>query len=363
MSTPKRLPAAARMFLQPTNTTHRQYEALRAYFVEGLPAAETAARFGYTTGSVRQLVHQFRQNPQRSFFLSPRKGPRSAPKTAMVRERVIALRKQNFSIYDISRVLHDEGHAFSPVAVSLLLKEEGFARLPRRRDEERPPGPHPTTADVADVRQLDLQPRQVRTKFGGLFLFLPTLAALPLDHILQKAGLPGSVMIPAAHALRSLLALKLFGAARHTHVMSSVLDEGLALFTGLNVIPKRSFLTEYSCRIDPACYPILMQRWFDAVGLLGLQRGTSFDLDFHTIPFHGEDALLEKHYISKRSRRQKGILAFLAQDASTRVFCYARGDLRKERQNEEILNFATFWKERTGHYPEELIFDSKLTTY
>jgi len=281
----------------------------------------------------------------------------------MVRERVIALRKQNFSIYDISRVLHDEGHAFSPVAVSLLLKEEGFARLPRRRDEERPPGPHPTTADVADVRQLDLQPRQVRTKFGGLFLFLPTLAALPLDHILQKAGLPGSVMIPAAHALRSLLALKLFGTARHTHVMSSVLDEGLALFTGLNVIPKRSFLTEYSCRIDPACYPILMQRWFDAVGLLGLQRGTSFDLDFHTIPFHGEDALLEKHYISKRSRRQKGILAFLAQDASTRVFCYARGDLRKERQNEEILNFATFWKERTGHYPEELIFDSKLTTY
>lgn len=363
MSTPKRLPAAARFFLQPTNTTHRRYEALRAYFVEGLPAAETAARFGYTTGSIRQLVHQFRQGPQRPFFLSPTKGPRSAPKAAAVRERVIALRKQNFSIYDISRVLQDAGHAFSPVAVSLLLKEEGFARLPRRRDEERPPGPHPTTADVADVRQLDLQPRQVRTKFGGLFLFLPTLAALPLDQILQKAGLPGSVMIPAAHALRSLLALKLFGTARHTHVMSSVLDEGLALFTGLNVIPKRSFLTEYRCRIDPACYPTLMQRWFDAVGLLGLQRGTSFDLDFHTIPFHGEDALLEKHYISKRSRRQKGVLAFLAQDASTRVFCYARGDLRKERQNEAILNFATFWKERTGHYPEELIFDSKLTTY
>jgi hypothetical protein len=363
MSTPKRLPAAARFFLQPTNTTHRHYETLRAYFVEGLSASETAARFGYTTGSVRQLLHQFRQDPQRPFFLSPTKGPRSAPKAAALRGRVIALRKQNFSIYDISRVLHDEGHAFSPVAVSLLLQEEGFARLPRRRDDERPPGPHPTTADVADVRQLDLQPRHLRTKFGGLFLFLPMLAALPFDQILQKAGLPGSVMIPAAHALRSLLALKLFGTARHTHVMSSVLDEGLALFAGLNVIPKRSFLTEYSCRIDPACYPKLLQRWFDAVGILGLQRGMSFNLDFHTIPFHGEDALMEKHYISKRSRRQKGVLAFLAQDASTRVFCYARGDVRKERQNEEILNFATFWKERTGHYPEELIFDSKLTTY
>ena len=106
-----------------------------------------------------------------------------------------------------------------------------------------------------------------------------------------------------------------------------------------------------------------MRRWFDAVSRLGLPRGQSFDLDFHTIPFHGEDALIEKHYVSKRSRRQKGILAFLAQDADTRVFCYANGELRKDQQNDEILRFVRFWKERTGRYPEELIFDSKLTTY
>jgi hypothetical protein len=37
--------------------------------------------------------------------------------------------------------------------------------------------------------------------------------------------------------------------------------------------------------------------------------------------------------------------------------------LRKETQNDEILRFIEFWKERTGHLPEELIFDSKLTTY
>ena len=170
-------------------------------------------------------------------------------------------------------------------------------------------------------------------------------------------------MIPADHAMRSLLALKLFGNARHSHIMSSVFDEGLALFAGLNVIPKRSFLTEYSCRIDPGSYPKLMRLWFDAMKPLGMQRGNSFDLDFHTIPFHGEEALVEKHYVSKRSRRQKGILAFLAQDASTRVFCYANAQLRKGDQNDEILRFVDFWKERTGQDPEELIFDSKLTTY
>jgi len=138
--------------------------------------------------------------------------------------------------------------------------------------------------------------------------------------------------------------------------------EGLALFAGLNVIPKRSFLTEYSCRIDPQRFPELMRLWFDAVSQLGLERGVSFDLDFHTIPFHGEDALLQKHYVSKRSRRQKGILAFLAWDGDKKHFCYANAALRKEDQANEIMQFVAFWQQRTGHYPEELVFDSKLTT-
>jgi hypothetical protein len=157
--------------------------------------------------------------------------------------------------------------------------------------------------------------------------------------------------------------LKLFGAARTSHGMASVFDEGLALFAGLNVVPKRSFLTEYSCRIPPACYPKLMTEWFDAMGALGLQRGVGFHLDFHTIPFHGQDALIEKHYVSKRSRRQKGVLAFLAQDADKLVFCYANAEIRKADQSDEILRFVEFWQARTGHPPEELIFDSKLTTY
>jgi Transposase DDE domain len=362
-SEPKELTDVSRLFLEPTNATHRQYEALRAFFVDRLPSAEAAHRFGYTPGSFRVLVHQFRQNPRRDFFLKPAKGPQSAPKTDPVRDRAIALRKENLSIYDISRNLAHEGHPLSPVAVAQILKDEGFARLPRRADDERPLGSRPITADTADVRQLDLSPQSFRTKFGGLFLFLPMLASIPLDRMLRASGFPGSEMIPAGAALRSLLALKLFGTARHGHVMSVVLDQGLALFAGLNVIPKRSFLTEYSCRIDPTCYPELMRRWFDAVGRLGLPRGHSFDLDFHTIPFHGEDALIEKHYVSKRSRRQKGILAFLAQDAETRVFCYANGELRKDQQNDEVLRFVRFWKDRTGRHPEELIFDSKLTTH
>jgi hypothetical protein len=354
---------SARRFLEPSNATHRQYEALRAFFVEGVPSFEAAARFGYTPGSFRVLVHQFRNQPSRQFFFPPAGAERPLGKLKRLRNHVVSLRKQNLSVHDISRALAREGESLSPAAVATILKEEGFAKLPRRLDDERPDRPRPVVADMADVRQLDLTPRAIHTDFGGLFLFLPDLVSANLDTVLAHSGFPGSKMIPAACTIRSLLALKLLGNARHSHVMSSVLDDGLALFAGLNAIPKRSFLTEYSCRIQPSCYPTLMRRWFDTVSRLGLRWGTSFNLDFHTIPFHGEDALVEKHYVSKRSRQQKGMLAFLAQDADTQVFCYANAELRKDQKDDEILRFITYWKQRTGHLPEELIFDSKLTTY
>ncbi len=351
-------------FLVPKNTTHRQYEALRAFYVEELPSKEVAKRFGYTEGAFRNLCHQFRQNSDRCFFVeNTRKQPPDQKRDA-TREAIIELRKRNLSIYDISDALKkDKSLSLSPRAISVILKQEGFARLPRRQDEERPSGPRPDPAAVADLRHFDLAPQTFRTHFGGLFLFLAYLAQMPFDPIVKRAGFPGSKMIPAGHAVRSLLALKLFGNARHSHIMSHVFDQGLGLFVGLNEIPKRSFLTEYSCRVPPECHPKLMQLWFDAVGSLGLKRGLSFDLDFHTVPYHGDDALVEKHYVSKRSRRQKGVLVFLARDADQIVFCYANADIRKDQQNDEILQFIKFWKQRTGRRPEELVFDSKLTTY
>ena len=47
-------------FLRPTCASQRQYEALRAVFVEGLSQKDAAQRFGYSYGAFRQLVLQFR---------------------------------------------------------------------------------------------------------------------------------------------------------------------------------------------------------------------------------------------------------------------------------------------------------------
>ena len=196
------------------------------------------ARDGLTLGRDRPP----RSTPLRFFFPSPSRSEKPLGKQPRLHKQVVALRKQNLSIHDISRALAIEGESAQPSDDRADLEQDGFGSSPDGLDDERPDRPRPVIADVADVRQLDLTARSFRTKFGGLFLFLPYLISARLDSIVTRCGLPGSKMVPAACALRSLLGLKLFGNARHSHVMSSVLDEGLALFAGLNVVPKRSFL-------------------------------------------------------------------------------------------------------------------------
>jgi hypothetical protein len=96
---------------------------------------------------------------------------------------------------------------------------------------------------------------------------------------------------------------------------------------------------------------------------VGLPRGQSIDLDFHSVPANTATEPLEKHYISSRSRSQQGVLVFLARDATARVMCYAHAGIPKTQRAAEVLRFADFWKERTGAEPAELVFDSQLTTY
>lgn len=356
---------ASQFFAAPESALQRQYEALRAYFVGQFPSAEVARRFGYSPGSFRVLCHQFRHDADKraGFFQTPRSGPNHAPTRDQVRELVIALRKQYLSVYDIQRELAAAGHTISIHSLTILLREEGFARLPRRRDDERPATIRPELAAIADIRALDLEPRTFRTHFGGLFVFVPLMRDLRLSEVVRQAKLPGSTMIPAEQAVRTLLALKLIGKERKSHVMDLVSDEGIALFAGLNVVPKRSYLSAYSSSVDDRAIDRLMAAWFNETPRAGLKHGVSLDLDFHTVPTNSSEEPLEKHYVSRRSRSQQGILTFLARDAEQRVLSYAHAGIAKAHQPDEILRFVDFWQRHTGAAPAELVFDSKLTTY
>lgn len=216
---------------------------------------------------------------------------------------------------------------------------------------------------MADVRHLDLSPRSFRTRLAGLFLFVPLLEPIDLAAVVQQAGLPGSKMIPAEQAVRSLLALKLLGKERKSHVMDLIFDEAIGVFAGLNVVPKRSYLAAYSSRVDHRANLRLLEAWFAQIERVGLQHGSSLDLDFHTVPANTSEEPLEKHYVSSRSRSQTGILTFLARDAEQRVLRYASAGIPKSERADEILRFVEFWERQTGQPPAELVFDSQLTTY
>jgi len=353
-----------RFFAAPATPRQRQYEALRAFYLEDEPSAEVARRFGYSPGAFRVLCHAFRRGELPELFATAHPGPREQPKKSRAHEQIVALRKRNYSVYEISWALKEQGTPLSATAVREVLAAGGFAPLPRRLDEERPFRVGPTVEATANVKEFTLTEREFTTRMGGLFLFVPDLVQFDGDGALARAGkLPGSSMIPAAHALRASLALKLWSIERKSHIMALVADEGLALFCGLNAMPKKSFLSEYSSRITPKQVSRLLAGWHTQVAGQDILTGESLNLDFHSVPFFGDHPLVESHYLAKRSRRQPSILTFLAQDADSQVFCYSNADIRKGEEAEEIFRFIKFWKDQHGTLPKHLVFDSKLTTY
>ena len=363
ISAPYSLTDCRRFFTEPAGARQRQYEALRAYFLDQHPSAEVARRFGYSPGAFRVLCHAFRRAHLPDFFAAPHPGPGTQRKKRSAQAQIVALRKRNYSVYEISQALKEQGTPLSATAVREVLKAEGFAPLPRRLDEERPAFIGPSTEAVADVRSFSLAPREFTTRVGGLFLFVADLVRLGVEGLAQDAKLPGSRMIPPGHALRAALALKLWAIERKSHIMALVADPGLALFCGLNAMPKKSFLAEHASRITPEKITRLLAAWHGRIAGDALVPGASINLDFHTVPYFGEHPLVQAHYLAKRSRRQPGILAFLAQDADTQVFCYSNADIRKGEEADEVFRFVDFWTRRHGTPPRHLVFDSKLTTY
>lgn len=350
-------------FTQPILPAHRLYEALRSYFIDNQPFVQIAKHFGYQTSSLYVLASRWRKGQLPAFFTAQRTGPKLQPKKDIVRDTVIKLRKSNHSVYDIHRILKEQRHILSVRAIWEILKEAGFSRLPRRLDEERPALPSPIPAAYADRRQFSLSPREFKTQAGGLFLFLPFLADLRIDQLIKQAGYPSTRAIPALQYFLSLLSLKLLSRERISHVMDAVHDPGAALWCGLNVLPKTTALTTYSYRICRSQNMAFLKLWNQAILKTGLIKGDSFNLDFHAIAHFGDESILEKNYVPRRSHSEKSIMTFLAQDGHSTVLCYSQAGVLKSDQSDQPLAFARFWKDTTGNFPSELIFDSKLTTY
>ena len=91
-------------------------------------------------------------------------------------------------------------------------------------------------------------------------------------------------MVPARAALLSLLTLKLLDKERRSHISDFNFDEALGLFAGLNVLPKKSYATDYSYRTTRPQQQRLLSGWVAGLAPLLFPEAQAFCLDFHPIP-------------------------------------------------------------------------------
>ena len=355
----------ADFFLNPHDPMHRRYEALRASFAEGLPAKRVAQTFGYSIHTVNALRRDFSSGALGPFFLPLQRGPSARrASTEHSRERIIELRKLNYSITEIEERLTREGKDVSFSTIGKVLKEEGFARLFRRTGVERKTalqqGKH--RAEHSDAALFAAHP-MLSTSYGGIFLFLPLIVDLDLPSLFADTGFYGSKRIPPVSYLMSCLALKLIGKERLSHVVDLNFDYGLGAFAGLNVLPKCASMTQYSYRNRRGLVVKLLKEWNHVLLNKGYLEGKHINLDFHSIPHWGEESQLEKHWIPTRGKKMKSVLSFFAQDLDTTYLCYSNAHLAEGDMSDEILNFVRFYRTTHGKCPECLVFDSGLTTH
>ena len=362
--------SGAEWFVSPEQVNQRRYEALRAYFTEGLTYAEAGERFGYTRWAMINLVREHRAG-KLELFAPPRKpgpSPGTAPARDRVRGRVIGLRRQGLSSYEISARLAAEGTPLNRTSVAEILAEEGFGRLLRRPAPEASASPatpgRDTTLPAAKILDFAAWPERLDTTRAGLLLAIPDLVSLDLPALAAAAGYPGTRVIPAISWLLSLLALKLTRTRRVSHVDDLLADPAAAMFAGLAVLPKKTALTDYSYRLSHAH----QQRFLAALDAAMISGGLAssdeavFDLDFHAIMHWGRDPALEKHYVPTRSQRARSVLTFFAQDSGTHNLVYANADLSKATQAREAIAFCDHWKAVSGTDPKMLIMDQKVAT-
>jgi hypothetical protein len=174
----------------------------------------------------------------------------------------------------------------------------------------------------------------------------------------------GTKMIPAVSYLLSLLTLKLVDKERKSHITDFSFDEGLGLFPGLNILPKATAITDYSYRLVEQQHTLLLKEWVHAICPLLCPEGAStFALDFHAIPYRGEQKTLENHYVPSKGKAQPAILTCFARSIDPPMLCYADADITNADKPDMILQFINYWKQITGIVPDWLYFDSKMTPY
>lgn len=355
-------------FQKPLSTTHKQYEALRAFHLERKSSAVVAKQFGYTKTTVYSLLRDFKNrfqtNDMASYFFNEHPRGRKASKNSdESRELMILLRKKNLSVPDIKSILDAQNKVFSERHIYNILHDEGFARLPRRNKTEKKMGvpknvlEAPKTYALSNRKQEDFSSQD-----AGLLLFLPYIKHYGLDKLIESSNYPGTSSIPKLNSILAFVGLKLSNIRRYASDDLWCMDRGVGLFADLNVLPKVGWFTSYSSRVTRQDNLTFLKEMHALWAKHGLLSDTA-NLDFVAVPYWGEDDHLENNWSGTRHKALCSILAAVAQDPDTGIITYGDASVRHDHESDVAIEFLDFYKSTGGKELKYLVFDSKFTTY
>jgi len=350
------------------STAQKQYEALRMYYVENKTAKQVASKFGYTHRGFTTIVSNFRKDlkthkPSELFFKEKKRGKKRPQQNHEAKAIIVKLRKKYYSVEDIKTTLDSKNIKMSEKTIYNILAEEGFSRLPRRLKISRR-NLEPPKIEAEKSVALTFEAEEFKTASAGILSLLPYIERYGLREIIEQSDYPGTKSISKLSSILSFIALKASNIRRYTSDDRWCMDRGAGLFAGLNVLPKAAWFSSYSHRVtsemNSGFLKLLHLKWISE-GLLS----DTFNLDFTTIPYWGDDEHLENNYSGKRGKALSSMLAVLAQDPDSGLIDYGDANVTHKNESSIVLEFLDFYRQA----PEEkrrlryLVFDSKFTNY
>ena len=355
-------------FNSPKNIAHKQYEALRLFFITKASAQEVAKRFGYSLNSFYSLTRNFRKslsddNPEAFFFVTRKTGRKPLKQSAKIKKLIIALRKKYLSVQDIKAVMDVQGYQVSEKYVYNVIQKDGFGRLPRRQTMIKQKSASSIKLQAPKSFKLDYS----NEKFGaqntlGALCLLPYIQTYGIDRLIKNSQYPETETIDKLSSILSFVALKLSNVKRYASDDAWCMDRGIGFFAGLNVLPKTAWYTSYSDRITRE----MNRDFLKGLHRIWLEHGFLSDtanIDFTTIPYWGDTSHLENNWSGTRNKALPSVLAVLAQDPESGIITYGDTTLRHENQSNTAIEFLDFYRQDCGNELKYLVFDSKFTTY
>lgn len=353
-------------FNQMNPSVKKQYDALREFFHYRQKAEVVAAKYGYTRQSFYWMVHAFKARLGDG-SVDPFFQPKTLGRTPMERSSeldtfIITLRKFNYSCDDIVVMGQSQGYDLKYNYVYTLLKKQGFAPLWRRSKQEKATLENPLEQAP---RCMELENREEQFNSGniGILCFLPLIHKYGIDKAIEQSQYPNTSQLSTRCSILSFLALKLSNVKRYSKDDLWCMDRGSGLFAGLNVLPKSAWFSSYSDRVTREMNHDFLGRLHKIWHKHGLLTDT-WNLDFTTIPYWGEEEPMENNWSGKRNKALSGMLAVLAESPDSGLIDYGDTTLDHENQDAVVLEFLDFYKKSSkGAELKYLVFDSKFTNY